>query len=151
MSIFHITTDSLLFECSSNILRWVACARGEFSCDQCGKTFPVGAKLRDHIKDYHEVSWTSTGTFTIYNNFQDDKSLGGHKVVHHSVEIMKKVTTFAEATSNTEAAKHYNIEESTISVGVPKKTYFQQKYSEEVIITTNLQILNLELVQLYRL
>ena len=54
---------------------------------------------------------------------------------------------FAEATSNTEAAEHYNIEESMLNVGVPKKTYFQQKYSEEVIITTSLQILNLKLVQ----
>ena len=56
------------------------------------------------------------------------------------MEIKKEVATFAEATPNTEAAEHYNIEESTISVGVPKKTYFQQKYSEEVIFTTYLQI-----------
>ena len=159
MSFFHIITDSLLFGYSSNIFRWVACARGEFSCDQCGKTFPVGAKLRDHIKDYHEVSWTSIGTFIahklnrIYNNFQseDDKSHSEHKVVHQSVEIKKEVATFAEATSITEVAEHYNIEKSTISGVVPKKNYFQQKYSEEVIITTNLQIINLELIQLYRL
>ena len=67
------------------------------------------------------------------------------------MEIKKEVATFAEATPNTEAAEHYNIEESMISVGVPKNTNFQQKYSEEVIITTDLQVLNLELVQLYRL
>ena len=72
----------------------------------------------------------------------DEKSHGGHKVVHQSVDIKKEVATFAEATPNTEAAEHYNIEESTISGGVPKKTYFQQKYSEEVIIITNLQFLN---------
>ena len=64
------------------------------------------------------------------------------------MDIKKEVATFAEATSNTEAAKHYNIEESRISVGVPKKTYFQQKYSEEVIVATILQILNLKVVQL---
>ena len=67
------------------------------------------------------------------------------------MEIKKEVATFAEATPNAEAAEHYNIEESMLNVGVPQKTYFQQKYSEEVIITTNLQILNLKLVQLYRL
>ena len=47
------------------------------------------------------------------------------------MEIKKEVATFAEATPNTEAA-----EESMLNVGVPKKTYLQQKYSEEVIITT---------------
>ena len=54
------------------------------------------------------------------------------------MEIKKEVATFAEATSNAQAAKYYNIEESTISGGVPKKTYLQQKCSVEVIITTNL-------------
>ena len=65
--------------------------------------------------------------------------------------IRQLKTVFSTLDTLCEAAEHYNIEESTISVGVPKKTYFQQKYSKEVIITTNLQILNLKLVQLYRL
>ena len=86
MSIFHITTDSLLFECSSNILRWVACARGEFSCDQCGKTFPVGAKLRDHIKDYHEVSWTSIGTYI------------AHKLIKYKIIVSQRMTNHTVGT-----------------------------------------------------
>ena len=48
----------------------------------------------------------------------------------------------AQQCANTKAAEHYNIEESMISVGVPKNTNFQQKYSEEVITITNLQISN---------
>ena len=98
-------------------------------------------------------SWTVNKK---YLSFQSDidKSLG-HKVVHHSLETKKEVVALAQATSNREAAKQYNIDESTIrawvkkfdatseagfgwpeaqGVDAPKKAYFQQKYSEEVII-----------------
>ena len=97
-------------------------------------------------------SWTVNKK---YLSFQSDidKSLG-HKVVHHSLETKKEVVALAQATSNREAAKQYNIDESTIrawvkkfdatnesgfgwteaqGVDAPKKAYFQQKYSEEVI------------------
>ena len=80
-------------------------------------------------------------------------------MVHHSLETKKEVVALAQATSNREAAKQYNIDESTIrawvkkldtanesgigwpeaqGVDAPKKAYFQQKYSEEVTIKSQM-------------
>ena len=75
------------------------------------------------------------------------------------METKKEVVALAQATSNREAAKQYNIDESTIRAWVkkfdatneaglgwpeaqgadaPKKAYFQQKYSEEVTIQSQM-------------
>ena len=63
------------------------------------------------------------------------------------IQVKREVVASAQATSNVEAAKKYKIEESTIrawvkkleggtddSQVVPRKGYFQQKYSEQVSI-----------------
>ena len=48
------TSDALCLHCDSDS-RWVSLARGDFSCDGCGKNFTNRALLQSHIKRQHEV------------------------------------------------------------------------------------------------
>ena len=43
--------------------RWVSLARGDHSCDQCGKSFINGAHLKNHIKQDHEVRYTTSSPY----------------------------------------------------------------------------------------
>ena len=111
---------------------WVSLARGDHSCEDCGKFFTSQAQLKSHRNLHHER----------------DKSEGGHRVAFHSMEVKREVVASARAASNIkETARKFNIEESTIrawmkklrdgsenydSRGIPKKGYFQQKYREQL-------------------
>lgn len=78
-------------------LRWVSLARGDHSCDVCGKSFSLRAHLKIHIKQEHEVRHCCSIFFLsikqVLNSFpqiqsetERDKSQG-HLVVYHSLEV----------------------------------------------------------------
>ena len=87
--------------------RWVSLARGDHSCDQCGKSFINGAHLKNHIKQDHEVRYTTSSPYFFKrclnlvikltseaerDNSQEQKEREkseGHEVVYHSLEVKK--------------------------------------------------------------
>ena len=82
--------------------RWVSLARGEHSCDVCGKGFSNRTHLRNHIELEHEVRfrWSrfvhriqklKINIIFLIQCEKSDKSQG-HGVVYYSVEVNAQTT-----------------------------------------------------------
>ena len=78
-----------------------------------------------------------------------------YSLVQIKIQVKKEVVASALATSSREASKRHDIEESTIrawmkkvkdgtldSSVVSKRAYFQQKYSEQVFLSSEIVILH---------
>ena len=144
----------------------------KYTCDTCGKQFGFNKNLKKHKRSHtairNEVIYSNKFKLEVLEKSKDigieetAKLVGikdpktiegwgrdgeGQLVVHRTLKIKKEVTAYALDTSVSEAAKKFNIEESTIRSWIKKlnkcettedrnfalrKDYVQRKYSAQV-------------------
>ena len=144
----------------------------KFTCDTCGKQFGFNKNLKKHKRSHtavrNEVIYSNKFKLEVLEKckeigidetaklvgIKDPKTIEGwgrdgegQLVVHHTLQMKKEVAAYALETSVSEAAKKYDIEESTIRSWIKKlkkcetmedldfalrKDYVQRKYSAQV-------------------
>ena len=144
----------------------------KYTCDTCGKQFGFNKNLKKHKRSHtavrNEVIYSNKFKLEVLEKckeigidetakligIKDPKTIEGwgrdgegQLVVHHTLKMKKEAAAYALETSVSEAAKKYDIEESTIRSWIKKlkkcetmedldfalrKDYVQRKYSAQV-------------------
>ena len=103
-------TAKLLRLQETTLSNWVNVAKGQHTCQFCGKSFPWKSLLEGHIAKQHGDGEVGDG----------DLSRKGVSITHYNEKLKQEVVQFALATTRKEAKEKFQLSESTIRMWIRK-------------------------------